>query len=454
LFFLLFFTPFFLPSAGNINGLFFLAASWIFYASFGAYYLLLLLFLIATDFYLALAIHKTARPLKKRAILLLSIVVNTGALLFFKYADFFIKIFNNALPFVNVPLLNIALPVGLSFYTFQGISYLVDVYRGDVLPETSLKYFALYKSAFPQLVAGPIERAAHLLPQLEKEFVAAAVPYKEALLLVIVGLIKKVVVADNLAVVANKIYASYGSFDASTLVLATVFFGFQIYCDFSGYVDIARGLGKLVGIDFVVNFDRPYFSASIAEFWRRWHISLSSWVRDYIYIPLGGNRKGALRQYANLVATMAVMGFWHGASWTFLIWGIYNGLLLVFNKIFQGIALAAAVPKLIKVGMTFSLVNIGWIFFRSPSIAQAVGILEKIASFRFSEHIQYQPGMLLGLYLIFFLVAGEYLEGRFRIKGRLLRASSFFFSIITVMLLSILAFWGVQESLSFIYFQF
>ena len=411
MFFLLFFTPFFLPSAGNINGLFFLAASWIFYASFGAYYLLLLLFLIATDFYLALAIHKTARPLKKRAILLLSIVVNTGALLFFKYADFFIKIFNNALPFVNVPLLNIALPVGLSFYTFQGISYLVDVYRGDVLPETSLKYFALYKSAFPQLVAGPIERAAHLLPQLEKEFVAAAVPYKEALLLVIVGLIKKVVVADNLAVVANKIYASYGSFDASTLVLATVFFGFQIYCDFSGYVDIARGLGKLVG-------------------------------------------KGALRQYANLVATMAVMGFWHGASWTFLIWGIYNGLLLVFNKIFQGIALAAAVPKLIKVGMTFSLVNIGWIFFRSPSIAQAVGILEKIASFRFSEHIQYQPGMLLGLYLIFFLVAGEYLEGRFRIKGRLLRASSFFFSIITVMLLSILAFWGVQESLSFIYFQF
>ncbi|MFA6375899.1 MAG: MBOAT family O-acyltransferase [Candidatus Paceibacterota bacterium] len=410
--------------------------------------------MITVDFYLALAIKKAKQPSKKRIILLMSVVANTAALFFFKYTDFFISIHNSVFPWMALPFLNIALPIGLSFYTFQGISYLVDVYRSAVNPETSLKYFSLYKSAFPQLVAGPIERANHLLPQLKKKFVFSEVPYKEALLLIVVGLIKKVVIADNLAVVVNKIYGSYTDFNASTLAVAIVFFGFQIYCDFSGYVDIARGLGKLLGINFAINFNRPYFSAGISEFWHRWHISLSSWVRDYIYIPLGGNRKGARRQYLNLIAAMAVMGLWHGANWTFLIWGIYHGLLLVFDKLLRRLPFAAGVPKIIKIGITFCFINVGWIFFRSSSVAQSLAIIEKIFVFSSVGNLQYQPGMLLGFYLIFFLVAGEYLDEKYDIKKRIIQTNYFLFSIIIVMLIYILAFWGVRDSLSFIYFQF
>lgn len=432
----------------------FLAASWIFYASFAPQYLSILIFLIAVDFYAAKIIYKEAPGKKKKLFLAGALAANLALLFFFKYADFSIRILNGLFPGAKIGLLDLALPIGISFYTFQGISYIVDVYRQKIAPENNLGIFSLYKSAFPQLVAGPIERAGNLIPQLRTSLGVYRSNLKEGLFLVFAGLLKKIVIADNLGVVVDRIYNSYADYGGFALVAATFFFAFQIYCDFSGYVDIARGLGKLVGINFVFNFNKPYFSANITEFWHRWHISLSEWIRDYIYIPLGGNRKGKIRQYANLMLTMSVMGLWHGANLTFVFWGAYHGLLLVFDKIFGDLKIIAVFPKLVKTLATFLAVSFGWIFFRSNSMVQAAEIAKKIFSPSVFSPASLGDGALLAFWLVASLAVFEFLDSRFGLKQKILKLNLLYFSVFLTIFIYTLALFGVKESLSFIYFQF
>jgi len=271
--------------------------------------------------------------------LLVSLLVNLGFLVYFKYTNFFIDTFVSSFKLfgenLEISTLNIILPVGISFYTFQTLSYTIDIYRKQLKPTKDALSFFTFVAFFPQLVAGPIERASHLLPQFYKTYKFNYKQVKSGLLLVAFGLFKKMVIADRLAILVNQVYNNPTDHGGLDLIIATVFFAFQIYCDFSGYSDIAIGLARTMGFDLMKNFDSPYFSKSITEFWRRWHISLSTWFRDYVYIPLGGSRKGTYRTYANLFIVFFVSGLWHGAAITFVIWGAIHGLIIVLEKAFK-----------------------------------------------------------------------------------------------------------------------
>jgi alginate O-acetyltransferase complex protein AlgI len=330
----------------------------------------------------------------------------------------------------------------------------IDIYRRKIEPEKNLGIFALYISAFPQLIAGPIERAEHLIPQLKKKFSFARVPLREASFLILTGYIKKLVIADNLGLVVDQVYASPGNYESPVLLIATLFFGFQIYADFSGYVDIARGLGKLLGINFVINFNKPYFSLNISEFWGRWHISLSSWVKDYIYIPLGGNRKGEIRQLINLVLTMAIMGLWHGAGFPFLLWGIYHGMLLALHKALLKFNRVPPFPNSVKILITFLLVNVGWILFRSETLQDTVLVFRGIFHSSLLLSFQYIEGMILGITLILILVLFEILDNDYHIGMRIQKAHPLVLGILYALAIHLLLFFGIKQSLSFIYFQF
>lgn len=454
--FFIFFVVFygvFLCLSQSWRWLVFLAVSLFFYASFKISYLLILLFLIVIDYCFARFIYNVSANNKKRLLLVIALMINLGILIYFKYADFFInilaKLFNTQL----FPPLLIVLPIGISFYTFQGISYLIDIYRGQTKPEKNFGIFALYISAFPQLVAGPIERANNLIPQIKSGFVLSSAKMKEGLFLISVGLIKKIVVADNLSKIVDAVYASHEDANGFALFVATFFFAFQIYCDFGGYVDIARGLGKMIGIDFVRNFDKPYFSTTITDFWRKWHISLSEWVRDYIYTPLGGNRKGKIRRYFNLIATMAIMGLWHGANFTFLVWGVYHGMLLVFDKLCKKTKWFFLIPNILKTLITFVSVCIGWILFRSESLTQSVQIIKKIIILPISD-IQYQEGILFGLIAVIFLLTLEFLDAKVKITDKIINSNNLFFAIFLIIVMYSLIFFGSTKTGSFIYFQF
>lgn len=362
-----------------------LFASYFFYMCWKPEYIVLILASTCIDYFAAIGISKTNRVSKKRLLLLASLLTNLGLLFAFKYFNFFSHSLGTLAAAMGQhwtpPAINVLLPVGISFYTFQTLSYTIDVYKGVRGPERHFGYFALYVSFFPQLVAGPIERSERLLPQLRAEHSFNFDRMLRGGRQILWGYFKKIVIADNLAIIVNTVYSNPQGQDGFSLIVATLCFAFQIYCDFSGYSDIAIGSARVMGVELMQNFNMPYFSRSIGEFWHRWHISLSTWFRDYVYIPLGGNRVKKGRYYLNLFITFVLSGLWHGANWTFLLWGALHGAYMVIGTVTRKFRSAAArwigiarVPKLyhiFQVIVTFGLVCFAWIFFRANSLQDA-----------------------------------------------------------------------------------
>ncbi|MCA9079748.1 MAG: MBOAT family protein [Planctomycetaceae bacterium] len=367
-----------------------LIASYFFYGCWDWRFLGLILFSTLVDYCVALAIERTHLLSRKRLLLFVSMAVNLGLLAFFKYYGFFAKELAALLQSVGapamIPTLSIILPVGISFYTFQTMSYTIDVYRGDCKATDQLLDFAVYVAFFPQLVAGPIERASHFLPQVLADRRPTAIDFRDGLYLVISGMFRKVVIADNMAPLANTIFARDAvELSGWEVMLGVYAFAFQIYGDFSGYSAIARGVSKWLGFDLMANFHMPYFAISPSDFWRRWHISLSQWLRDYLYIPLGGNRGGTFATYRNLMLTMLLGGLWHGANWTFIVWGAIHGLLLCGyralgdgrTKVSQRPSFVGRLPQMI---LMFHFVCFAWLFFRAESLTQALAMLGQLGT--------------------------------------------------------------------------
>ncbi|MDD4773050.1 MAG: MBOAT family protein [Eubacteriales bacterium] len=372
-FFIIVFTLYFLCPK-KTRWLVLLGASIYFYASWNVAYIILIFCTIAVSYSAARLIEMASGKHAKRLLLIIAFVVCFDLLVMFKYYNFVTEIINGIWQ-TDLPLIYVLLPVGISFYTFQSFSYVVDVYRG-LKAECNPLYYTLFVMFFPQLVAGPIERAGDLLPQLRSP---QPFDYRRAVggfHYVLWGLFKKCVIADSLCVAVDNVYGSLELRSGSAIIMATIFFAMQIYCDFSGYSDIAIGIGKILGYELTLNFRNPYFAKNIDEFWARWHITLSGWFRDYLYIPLGGNRKGRIRTYLNLFLTFLISGLWHGANLTFIIWGAFHGLLTVIYKTVKKplASLTGRVhPALVFAGnslsrlITFTLVCFGWIFFRADS---------------------------------------------------------------------------------------
>jgi alginate O-acetyltransferase complex protein AlgI len=373
---------------------FLLVASYFFYGWWDWRFLSLIAISTVVDFWCAQFIARSTDVTRRRAALTLSITINLVFLGFFKYFNFFVDSFANLSNAFGVPIstttLQILLPPGISFYTFQALAYIVDVYHGRLKPADSIVDYALFISLFPHLIAGPIQRPSHLLPQVQAPRVLDADRFFSGLLLIASGLFRKCVIADNCSLLANAAFGGQlGEPNLAVLAIGTYAFAWQIYGDFSGYSDIARGSAQLLGFHFMVNFRQPYLATGLQDFWRRWHISLSTWLRDYLYIPLGGNRDGERRTYRNLMLTMLIGGLWHGANWTFVIWGAIHGIGLSIERVGRrvlgleepharsqtnGGALWSAGAWLTRI-VTFHLVCVSWVFFRAPSIAEAVRFL-------------------------------------------------------------------------------
>ena len=398
--FLLFFpivvlTYFVMPK--KIRYIWLLITSYYFYMGWNAKYALLLLTSTVITYFSGLLLSVVKQDTKyavmwKKSIVAVSFISNLSILFFFKYFDFAIENINAVLSVFQVELLNpkfdVLLPVGISFYTFQALSYTMDVYRGEIYAEKNILKYALFVSFFPQLVAGPIERSKNLLKQLNAEHRFSYEKMVEGLMLMLWGFFMKMVIADRIAIFVDSAYSEKVLYDGKYLLVASVLFAFQIYCDFAGYSTIAVGAAKVMGFDLMENFNCPYYAETVAEFWRRWHISLSSWFRDYLYIPLGGNRKGVMRKYVNTMIVFLVSGLWHGANWTYVIWGGLNGLYQVVGgvltplkkKVYQRVPALEKnkLMKVLRILVTFVLVDITWIFFRADSISHAKDVIERI----------------------------------------------------------------------------
>lgn len=454
---------------------FLLGASYYFYMCWKAEYLVLIVISTLIDYVAGLRMGKTAVRSRRKKYLLLSLVANLGILFTFKYANFFSESLRVALNqfniFYDMPMFDLLLPVGISFYTFQSMSYTIDVYRGEQQPERHLGKFALYVAFFPQLVAGPIERSLRLLPQFDRVFKFDYERVVSGLRLMLWGFFKKLVIADRLAIYVNEAYNHPAEYQGLTLLLATYFFAIQIYCDFSGYSDIAIGAARVMGYDLMTNFRQPYFSKSISEFWRRWHISLSTWFRDYLYIPLGGNRVGKQRWYFNLFAVFVISGLWHGANWTFVVWGALHGGYLIFAIVtadwrqklahWSGLAKRPALHNLLRTLITFHLVLFAWIFFRANSLSEAFMIIGNMAVLDFSleslKSLNIALGwgeLLVAIGSILFLELAHLLQSRGKVHSWITaRPAALRWSVYYLLLLAI-AFFGVFNHSEFIYFQF
>lgn len=393
-----------------------LAASYFFYACWDYRFLALLVFSTLLDYITGIIIADNSNVKTKKLWLYISVITNLGFLGFFKYYNFFIDSFANALTSVglhaNPWTLNIILPVGISFYTFHGLSYVYDIYNNKIQAERNFVDYSLFVSFFPLLVAGPIERATHLLPQIKRSRSFDAARAAEGTRQMIWGFFKKIVIADSLAPAVNDIFLNYESYSGGTLILGIIFFAVQIYGDFSGYSDIALGTAKLLGFDLIENFKFPYFAKNIGDFWRRWHISLSSWFRDYVYIPLGGSRRGQWISIRNVLIIFLISGFWHGANWTFIIWGLIHAILFLpslFRKESTGVETGSSRNHVFKylydgasVLITFSLVSFAWIFFRAESVSHAFDFISEIDLSLPSSHRSYVVFVIL-LFVLDFL---------------------------------------------------
>ncbi|MDR3219042.1 MAG: MBOAT family protein [Dysgonamonadaceae bacterium] len=375
------------------RNLFLLTASYYFYMSWKPVYGLLILFSSFVTWIASIYIDKQSERKAKKKILVISLIANFAVLFVFKDADFFSTLINQILGFASIrmqlPSMELLLPIGISFYTLQVTAYVIDVYRGEIQPERSFLRYALFAAFFPQLVAGPIERAKNLLPQFHREYRYDGKVFFDGIKIMAWGYFMKLCIADRLAPYVDAVFNNYQIHNGASLLLGTFFFTFQIFCDFAGYSLIALGTAKCLGFDLTLNFKRPYLSPDIKTFWRRWHCSLSSWFADYVYIPLGGNRCTLYRHLFNLFITFVISGLWHGANWTFLIWGAYHGLLIIFyvlkNRLLPEIKAHSPFQTIISVFFTLIIVMFGWIFFRANDVEGAFSIVKKI----FTE-----PGML------------------------------------------------------------
>lgn len=444
-----------------------LVASYFFYACWDWRFMFLLIFSTLLDYFTGIKMQDAKNQKGKRFWFWLSVIVNLGFLGIFKYYNFFAQSFADAISNfglqINPWTLNVILPVGISFYTFHGLSYVIDIYKSRIKAERNFVEYAVFVSFFPLLVAGPIERATHLLPQIKKERTFDYSKAIDGLRQILWGLFKKIAIADNCAEFANQIFNNSADYSGSTLVLGAVFFTFQIYGDFSGYSDIALGTARLFGIDLLRNFAFPYFSRDIAEFWRRWHISLSSWFKDYLYIPLGGSKGGNWMRIRNTFIIFIVSGFWHGANWTFIVWGALNALFIMPSVIMktnrnnleivaQG-KLLPTVKELFQMAATFSLTVFSWIFFRAENIHHALQYVSGIFSKSLFSLPEIRPSNLITLIFIFMLIEWLGREQKYAIEKVGLKWQrpfryAFYYAIIIVI------FWFGGKEQQFIYFQF
>jgi D-alanyl-lipoteichoic acid acyltransferase DltB (MBOAT superfamily) len=441
-----------------------LVASYIFYGWWDWRFLSLIIASTFLDYFIAIQLGKTSISKKRKLLLGISLVGNLGMLGFFKYYNFFVASWIEAWSNVGITMeastLNIILPVGISFYTFQTLSYTIDVYRKEMEPTKSFVDFAAFVTFFPQLVAGPIERASHLLPQFYKNRKFDYQNAVDGVKLIIWGMFKKVVVADNCAFFVNTIFENPEAYSSGELFIGMVFFAFQIYGDFSGYSDMAIGLSKLFGFDLMVNFKFPYFSRDIAEFWRRWHISLSTWFRDYIYIPLGGSKGSKWFQIRNVMIIFLVSGFWHGANWTYVVWGLFHALLFLPLLLFN-VNRSHLITKsygwldFAKIGVTFLVVCIGWVFFRADSIAAAFQYLAHLFELKnLGLTLFYKTNANLMIFGLSVLAVGilSMQELVWVIKKRELPKISAFGALLLVLLIFFMG--SFKNQMDFIYFQF
>lgn len=440
---------------------FLLLVSLFFFACFDWRFLFLLIFSIGLDYLFALKISNSVSSKKKW--LIVSIFINLCFLGTFKYFNFFIDNFSAALYFLglqaNLWSLQIILPVGISFYTFHGLSYVIDVFYNRIKPEKNIIDYALFVSFFPLLVAGPIERATHLLPQIKSKRFFNYSNQIDGLRQILWGLVKKIVIADNCAFYVNQIFENSNDLSGSTLVLGAILFSFQIYGDFSGYSDIALGTARMLGIELLQNFSFPYFSRDIAEFWRRWHISLSSWFRDYVYIPMGGSRVNKWQNVRNVFVIFLLSGFWHGANWTFIFWGLLHALffipLLITDKNRNNLNIIEEnnITTFIKIIFTFTLVTLAWIFFRSLSINAAFEYISNIFSISLFSFPEIFPKTVLGYILLFLIIEWLGRKDKFAIEKLGLKwKKPFRISFYYVLTMIILYFYGKEYQ--FLYFQF
>jgi alginate O-acetyltransferase complex protein AlgI len=451
----------------RLQNLLLLFSSYVFYGWWDYRFLFLLIFSTLLDYFTGLQMEKAQDRKSKKVWFWLSIIVNLGFLAFFKYYNFFITSFSDLIASfgfkANPWTLKIILPVGISFYTFHGMSYVIDIYYDRIKPTKKFIDYALFVSFFPLLVAGPIERATHLLPQIQRKRIFDYSMAVDGLRQILWGLFKKIVIADNCATYANDVFNNSHGQNGSTLLLGAMFFAIQIYGDFSGYSDIALGVAKLFGIELLRNFAFPYFSRDIAEFWRRWHISLTTWFRDYVYIPLGGSRGSTFIKIRNTFIIFLLSGFWHGANWTFIVWGFLNAiyfvplLLLKKNRIYTNTVaegkLLPSIKESLQMLITFFLTTVAWIFFRARSIKDGIEYLQGVFSKSALRTPQIPPISLCIFVALFFIT--EWLQ---RNKQHALQFDglkiprviswSIYYCIIVITIL----FGGQQQE--FIYFQF
>lgn len=462
----------------KIRWMWLLITSYYFYMCWNPKYAILIATSTLITYLSGILISKSKN--KKKLWVALSFISNLGILFFFKYFDFAIENINIILNKLNITLItpsfDVLLPVGISFYTFQALSYTVDVYRGDVNPEKNLGKYALFVSFFPQLVAGPIETSKHLLDQFNYNYDFDYDRAKSGLLLMLWGFFQKLVIADRIAIVVNTVYNNYTNYSGFILIVATVLFAFQIYCDFSSYSDIAIGCARVMGFELMQNFNRPYFSKSIAEFWRRWHISLGGWFRDYLYIPLGGSRHGKLKKYRNIMIVFLTSGLWHGAGWGFIIWGFLHGFYQVVGDLLKptreyfidkfNINKNGFWHRLCQIITVFILVDFAWIFFRANTFSDAIGIIKNM--FVFNPWVLFdgslynlgldQKDFIVGILAIFVLIIVSLLRRNTRLislignQNIIVRWVFYFTFLYSILIFGIYG--PGYEAQQFIYFQF
>ena len=450
----------------NLQNIFLLIASYLFYGWWDYRFLALIAASTLVDFFIGRFLQKTGKQIHRKMLLSLSLIFNLGLLGFFKYYNFFIESWIDSWANLGVDMhlssLKIILPVGISFYTFQTLSYTIDVYRRKIEPTSDIINFSVFVAFFPQLVAGPIERAKHLLPQFSIKRIFIEERAISGIHLILWGLFKKIVIADSCAIYVNAIFDNYENMNSASLLLGAVYFAFQIYGDFSGYSDIAIGTGRLFGFDLMRNFNLPYFSRNIAEFWRRWHISLTTWFRDYLYIPLGGSRGSKWQQVRNVFIIFLVSGFWHGANWTFVIWGGLHALfflpLLLGNqnrKHLNQVAENKSLPtfrELLQMLFTFGLTSFAWIFFRADSLVDAINFIKRIFT-NLSFELQYLSIERYNVELLLIIGIFVLLEWFHRHLEHPFSGSLKWVKIIAIILM-LLTLGVYSDQQEFIYFQF
>ncbi|MDA0772120.1 MAG: MBOAT family protein [Cyanobacteria bacterium] len=420
-------------------------------------------FLIAAstllDYLCALQMAKKQTKPERKPYLIASVIGNLGMLFAFKYFNFFSSCFSG-------PVLNVILPVGISFYTFQTLSYSIDIYRGKMKPETHLGRFALYVSFFPQLVAGPIERASRLLPQFKLEHDWNAVRARDGLVLMLWGFFRKIVVADNIALFVNSVFENDQNFGGLSVLLAAYIFTFQVYLDFAAYSEIARGAAKVMGYDLMINFKRPYHATSLTDLWQRWHISLMTWLRDYIYVPITSSKDPMWKKSRNLILVFLLSGLWHGASWTFVVWGLLHGIFLVIENLTKVIrqriydcffTQSSRIKFFIKNTITITILSVIGLFFRASNIEQGISMIAKVfdlTSYRLDFGLQNYKLLIFCMFVMALILITEAVEERLSWEVMFLQSSLVFrWTIYSLMIMACFAFVAIKSQ-PFVYFQF